>query len=243
MPSVRAGRCRSKGACSTPAWAPACLPACLPAALLSASTRRCCCLPLIRRPRAQLPSTQAGDGCDDIIVLQEGAGTRPLDPLPLLPPNARYLRHPNSCLDFGTVGWVLDHHVPNAAAYQFFLWANPSVRGPLLPAYLRGRMHWTEPFLSKLSPAVKLVGCTINCGGTEDRPYSTHVQSYVAATDATGLAVLRRTGTVFRCWNDYRKTVLASEMGASEAIFAAGYTIDSLMLRYQVGRRRGASGA
>ena len=54
---------------------------------------------------------QDGDNCDYIIVLQQGEGVAPLDPLPVLPPNARYLRHPNSCFDFGTIGWVLDTQV------------------------------------------------------------------------------------------------------------------------------------
>lgn len=54
-----------------------------------------------------LRSAQAGDGCDYIIVLQQGEGLADPDPLPQLPPNARYLRHANQCFDLGTVGWVL----------------------------------------------------------------------------------------------------------------------------------------
>ena len=50
-------------------------------------------------------------------------------------------------------------------------------------------MHWTEPFLDKLSSSVKLVGPTINCGGAYGRPPVPHVQSYVAATDRLGLQV------------------------------------------------------
>lgn len=50
---------------------------------------------------------QAEDGCQYIIVLQQGPGLHDPNPLPVLPPNARYLRHPNECFDLGTVGWVL----------------------------------------------------------------------------------------------------------------------------------------
>jgi translation initiation factor eIF-2B subunit epsilon len=53
---------------------------------------------------------QAGDGCEYIIVLQQGSGLYDPEPLPALPPNARYLRHENRCWDIGTVGWVLEHH-------------------------------------------------------------------------------------------------------------------------------------
>ena len=188
-----------------------------------------------------LQRAQEGDGCDYIIVLQQGKGLSQPDPLPPLPPNARYLRHPNACYDIGTVGWVLDHHVPDRAAYAYFVWLNSSVRGPFLPAYLRGHMHWTEPLLSKLSPAVKLVGATINCGRAYDIPPTAHVQSYVSATDGTGLGVLLATGRVFRCWGHIHETIIESELGASTAIMAAGYGIDSLMLRYQV-RREGRVG-
>jgi hypothetical protein len=57
--------------------------------------------------RRTLLPLQAGDGCDYLIVLQQGEGMADPDPLPELPPNARYVRHPNECFDLGTVGWAL----------------------------------------------------------------------------------------------------------------------------------------
>jgi len=51
---------------------------------------------------------QADDGCEYIIVLQQDKAWKDPDPLPELPPNAHYLRHPNECFDIGTVGWVLN---------------------------------------------------------------------------------------------------------------------------------------
>ena len=173
-------------------------------------------------------------------MLQQGGALTQPDPLPPLPPNARYLRHPNECYDIGTVGWVLANHVPSTEPYSYFIWLNSSVRGPFLPAYLRGRLHWTEPLLSKLGAVVKLVGATINCGRAYDLPETVHVQSYVTATDAEGLAVLRAADGVFKCWSHIHDTIIESEIGASKAIMAAGFSIDSLMLRYQVcGRAAG----
>jgi hypothetical protein len=64
------------------------------------------------------------------------------------------------------------------------VWLNSSVRGPYLPAYLAGRMHWTEALTGKLTDRVKLVGATINCGGGYLHPEpQPHVQSYVVALD------------------------------------------------------------
>lgn len=194
-----------------------------------------CCTLIIPDPAWPPRPKQEADGCDYVIVLQQGARLTQPDPLPPLPPNARYLRHPNECYDIGTVGWVLEQQLPAAAStYSYFVWLNSSVRGPFLPTYLRGRLHWTEPLLSKLGATVKLVGATINCGRAYDVPPTAHVQSYVSATDATGLAVLLATGRVFRCWGHIHETIIESEIGASRAMLAAGYSIDCLMLRYQV---------
>ncbi|GAB4813085.1 hypothetical protein N2152v2_000131 [Parachlorella kessleri] len=177
-------------------------------------------------------AAKENDNCDYVFVLQQGEGLSDPDPLPKLPPNARYLTHENKCFDIGTVGWVLESHV-DRRKYSYFVWLNSSVRGPFLPAYLAGKMHWTEPFLGKLSSSVKLVGPTINCGGAYGRPPVPHVQSYVAATDRLGLQILLDTGSVFRCWENMMDTVLNSEIGATQALVEAGYTFDCLMLRYQ----------
>jgi len=48
--------------------------------------------------------------------------------------------------------------------------------------------------------------------------------------------VLRRKGTVLRCYANMAETVTFSEIGMSVAVLEAGYNIDSLMLRYQVPR-------
>lgn len=56
---------------------------------------------------------QEHDGCDYVIALQEGPGLEQLNPLPKLPPNARFVHHENKCFDLGTVGWMLETQVKN----------------------------------------------------------------------------------------------------------------------------------
>ena len=63
-----------------------------------------------------------------------------------------------------TVRCCLTHGVLPCSQYRYFVWLNSSVRGPFLPAYLRGKMHWTAAFTSRITDSVKLVGSTINCG-------------------------------------------------------------------------------
>lgn len=48
-----------------------------------------------------------------------------------------------------------------------------------------------------------------------------------------GYDVLLRNQSVFQCYYDLRDTIFHSELGSTLAILGAGYTIDSLMLRYQ----------
>ena len=50
-----------------------------------------------------------------------------------------------------------------------------------------------------------------------------------------GLDVIRRKGTVLQCHKDMAEMVTLTEIGMSKAILEAGYNLDSLMLRYQVG--------
>jgi hypothetical protein len=126
---------------------------------------------------------------------------------------------------------VLSTHV-NISLYSHYLWINSSVRGPFLPGYLRGAMHWATPLLSRIDQKTKLVGPTINCGGAHGEPPRPHIQSYVVATDRIGLDILFKAG-VFDCHADFKDAVLKGEIAASTAILNAGYGIDCLMLRYQ----------
>ena len=48
-----------------------------------------------------------------------------------------------------------------------------------------------------------------------------------------GLKILQEDGKVFACYEDMWDTIYHSEVGASRAVLNAGYTLDSLMLRYK----------
>lgn len=142
--------------------------------------------------------------------------------LPELPKNARYLRHDNVCYDWGSYGWALNR-IGGWTGYRRYFFVNSSVRGPFVPAY--SRRTWTDAMASMLSPRVKLAGSTISC---ENGP---HVQSYAVVTDVVGLDVMRDAG-VFVCRTSLADVVKRSEIEASRAVLAAGYSIDCLMARY-----------
>eukprot|EP00891_Asterochloris_glomerata_P006722 jgi/Astpho2/6722/Aster-06741 len=181
-----------------------------------------------------------GDGCEYVVVIQTGEGSKALDPLPPAPANVRFEYHPNSCYDWGTFGWLLDTGKIQPAGYKYFIFMNSSVRGPFIPPYLQGKVRWQATLTSKLSDTVKLVGPTISCEGSPkdgivDGEWRTnpHVQSYVVATDQVGFGIMYRNGNVFKCHTDMWDTIFHAELGSSWTVLQAGYNIDSFMMRYQ----------
>lgn len=178
-----------------------------------------------------------GDGCQHIVVVNVGGDATVPSALPDLPPNAKYLFHANYGYDWGTFGWVLRTENIRVEDYMYYVFLNSSVRGPIVPPYLQGKVHFTKLMTSKLSDEVKLVGPTINCesvtlasGRTRSNP---HVQSFAVATDQVGMKILIDDGNVFGCYTDFTETMYYSEVGLSAVIMKAGYNVDSFMLRYQ----------
>ncbi|GLI58416.1 hypothetical protein VaNZ11_000118 [Volvox africanus] len=181
-----------------------------------------------------------GDARSDyIIIVQESTEMLKVE-LPDLPRHARYVQHTNRCYDWGSYGWLLFTGHVDPRRYKYFFFINCSVRGPFMPAYAQDRVHWTEPFVSRLVGDVKMVGPTISCEGSALNGdfrgkwrYNPHVQSYAVATDRVGLQVLLDDGRVFHCHNNRWNTIYYSELGSSTAILKAGYNIDCLMTKYQ----------
>eukprot|EP00879_Flechtneria_rotunda_P012042 GHRR01012577.1.p1 GENE.GHRR01012577.1~~GHRR01012577.1.p1 ORF type:complete len:347 (+),score=93.53 GHRR01012577.1:547-1587(+) len=177
---------------------------------------------------------------DYIIIVQEDPSLKRV-PLPDPPAHAKYVHHRNECYDWGTYGWLLlESGMVDIKQYRYFFFVNSSVRGPYLPAYARGYVHWMSAFTSKLSGNVKLVGSTISCEGsplhgqqTGKWRHNPHVQSYAVATDQVGLQLLIKNRQVFACHEDRWDTIYYSELGSSKCILDAGYNIACLMLRYQ----------
>lgn len=73
---------------------------------------------------------------------------------------------------------------PHARSDQFkhLIILNSSVRGPFMPVYMDGLLHWTDALVSLLSQHTRVAGATINCGGNA-KMITPHVQSYLLAMD------------------------------------------------------------
>lgn len=171
------------------------------------------------------------------FVVQEGFDiNRILFRLPPLPRNVQIVSHVNECFDVGTVGWLLfSSDLVKTEDFSYFLWLNPSVRGPFVPTWINSR-EWPLLFTTKLSRTTKLSGTVLNCGGIVDERLGTrvnpHLQSYLLATDRIGLQILKN-ANVFHCYRRYTEVIYFGEVGASLAILEAGYNIHSSMIRYK----------
>ncbi len=106
------------------------------------------------RPRLQLVLVISGHRCS--VPLPSAA-------------NVQVLRVENSGSDLGAYADALEALGISLAAkglgwrrlFAYLLFINSSCRGPFLPSYAGG-LHWTEPFTSKITAQVKLVGPSIH---------------------------------------------------------------------------------
>ena len=171
------------------------------------------------------------------IIVTDGPQVKPFPRLPSLPSNAQYLKTSLCTTTWGAIDAV--SRVLNVQEYDYFVVIDSHVRGPFIPSYV-SNMHWTEVFTRKLVDNVKMVGSVISCEGApkdgnaagewRGNPY---VKSHAWATDAEGFARLMAQRGVFRCHKNKWDNRYHSDAGAALTIFRSGWTIDSLMSRYQ----------
>ena len=152
-------------------------------------------------------------------------------------PSLLVLRRKNEGLDFGAYAAGLREleRVAGSAEdmpreYGFL---NCGVSGPFLPALLPPGFDWFAAFTKRLGARVRLVGTYISClspgdaGGRGPR-----VEGHSFFTDAEGLRVLRE-ARIIRSMADKYDAIVNGEYGLTRAMFAAGYTIDTPLYRYQ----------
>lgn len=174
------------------------------------------------------------------IIVSHGPSIKEFPRLPKLPSNADYL-HTNACThSWGAIRSVMTE-LPTVS-YDYFVVLDSSVRGPYLPPYVANHdgFHWTEAFTNKLDTEVKLVGSLINCegaplNGNAAGPWRGNpaVSPNAWATDAVGWRILTESKEIFKCHFSPWDVKYFSEYGSSLAILNAGYTLDSLLTRYQ----------
>jgi hypothetical protein len=153
----------------------------------------------------------------------------------VFPTNVTILKRPNEGYDFGGHAYALDFLATNhKKTYDYYFFMNSGVIGPILPNYFDQTMHWSSIFIRKITSTVKVVGTTIVClPGYDAGGYGPKVEGFFFMTDAIGLGILEKEGTIFRNHATKYDAIVQGEYGVSRAIFKHGYSIDCMLPKYQ----------
>lgn len=128
------------------------------------------------------------------------------------------------------------------AAYHYYVLLNSSVRCPFLPHSVPVHTPWHRLLTRRLGGggSVRAVGPVVSCepspwrGDALHGPWRSnpHIQSWLLALDAVGLATLLADGSPLACARDRWDAVRHGELGASAALLAAGHNLGCLLPRY-----------
>ena len=153
--------------------------------------------------------------------------------------NIIIIRRDNVGYDFGahgaTIKYLLNKY-NGELSFEYFIFMNCSVIGPFLPSYHTG--NWTNIFTSKITDTVKLVGTSIvsleyGRRRSLDLISGPNVEGFCFCLDKIGFEIVYQKGTVFVDHKTKDDAIRNGEFGLSQPIFAAGYSIDCLLYRYQ----------
>ena len=151
--------------------------------------------------------------------------------------NLTIIKRPNEGYDFGGHHSGLEFLANRKKTYDYYFFMNSGVIGPILPNYwdlLTPRIHWSSLFIQKITDVVKVVGTTIVClPGYDAGGYGPKVEGFFFMTDAVGLSVLEKEGTIFRNHATKYDAIVQGEYGVSRAILKHGYSIDCMLPKYQ----------
>ena len=146
------------------------------------------------------------------------------------------IRRENSGLDFGayTAGLAeFERLVGSESLPLHYGFLNCGMTGPFLPTFLPPSFDWFAAFTNKLSRSVRLVGSYITCLLPSDAGgHGPRVEGHSFFTDLEGLSILREARVMRQMKNKY-DAIVNGEYGLTRAVFDAGYTIDTLLYKYQ----------
>ncbi|KAJ3171723.1 hypothetical protein HDU88_007803 [Geranomyces variabilis] len=132
----------------------------------------------------------------------------------------------NKCYDLGSFGQGVEYMQQKyGKKYTHYILLNASVRGPFRPTYVPG--CWSDAFLSKLSPEVRMVGTTVYCLKSE---LPRHVQTMIVAFDQQGFEAGK---PAFGCPPSIQDAIRMAEVPLTGHIEKAGYRAEALITSYQ----------
>lgn len=166
------------------------------------------------------------DRCDYIIVVH-GESTV------VFPPTVKVLRRPNRGYDFGAHAAALAS--VNHREYDFFIFMNASVIGPLVEPPARPT-EWVDTIRERYRrrPDTGILGTTLVClppwdaGGEGPR-----VEGFFWCVNLPRLELLLTEGTILRDHPTKRSAIVEGEYGLSRCMLRHGLNLDCLLRRYE----------
>ena len=147
--------------------------------------------------------------------------------------NLNIIKRKNTGYDFGGYYVALKYIKKKKLKYNFYIFMNSGVFGPVIPHYLKN-IHWSKYFIDKINKKVKLVGTTIVCLPHDDLGgYGPKVEGFFFVTDKVGVHILKKEKTVFKIHKNKLSAIINGEYGLSNCILKNGYSIDCMIRKYQ----------
>jgi hypothetical protein len=120
----------------------------------------------------------------------------------------------------------------NGKKYDYYFFLNSSVLGPFYRE--EPKVHWTEPFIKKITDKVKLVGTCIFCIPSSHPVYGGPlVEGFFYLTDQIGLNLLLNKPSIYLNYESKADSVHNGEFGITKCIIENGYSIDCMLEKFQ----------
>lgn len=146
-------------------------------------------------------------------------------------PNIYIIYRENRGFDFG--GHSIALSLINIDDYEYFFFMNSGVFGPVLPHYI-DKTLWPNFFIQKINDKKKLIGTTITClPACDPGGFGPKIEGFFFVTDLIGIKILLNEKIIFQIHSDKLSAIIYGEYQLSKSIFAHGYTIDCMLLRYR----------
>jgi len=165
--------------------------------------------------------------------------------------SAKVFYRDNTGGDFGGYSCVVDRLLKTGLidSYDFFIFLNQTVLGPVLPSWSKNLFHWSDALVNLINEKDRLAGLSINCFYSRNWHLNTlklplyslskdgnwifapHVQTMLFATDRLGLN-LAIDGGIFDYENiieDKESIIMNKEVNLSEIMLLNNYNIASLL--------------
>jgi len=138
--------------------------------------------------------------------------------------NAEQYNRPNQGLDFGGYSEFVQLRREELQQYDYLLFLNQTLIGPLLPIWYPQPHRWPDLFTAMLTDEVKLAGISTSY------QISPHVQSTLFCMDQVGFTLLCDHG-IFNpeVPEDKWQLILEREIGMSQVILRHNYNIAGLL--------------